>query len=93
MHKVKHHIWPKIVIFEKSTDMNIQSEKLKLIEWITRIQDSSIIDKLLKVKEELDWWNEISQDEKDSIEKGLQDVKSGKTHQHADAKKLYEKYL
>ena len=73
--------------------MNIQSEKLKLIEWITRIQDSSIIDKLLKVKEESDWWDEISQEEKESIEKGLRDVKSGKTHQHAVAKKLYEKYL
>ena len=73
--------------------MNIQSEKLKLIEWITRIQDNSIIEKLLKVKEESDWWDEISQEEKKSIEKGLQDVKDGKIHQHADVKKLYEKYL
>jgi len=74
-------------------DMNIQSEKLKLIEWITRIQDNSIIEKLLKVKEESDWWDEISQEEKESIEKGLQDVKDGKIHQHATVKKLYEKYL
>jgi len=73
--------------------MNIQSEKLKLIEWITRVQDNTIIEKLLRVKEESDWWDEISMGEKESIEKGLKDIKEGRTHQHSSAKKLYEKYL
>ncbi len=73
--------------------MNIQSEKLKLIEWITRVQDNAIIEKLLRVKEEADWWDEISIEERESIERGLSDIKKGKTHQHSSAKKLYEKYL
>ena len=73
--------------------MNIQSEKLKLIEWITKVQDNAIIEKLLRVKEESDWWDEISVEERQSIERGLNDIKEGKTHQHSSAKKLYEKYL
>lgn len=73
--------------------MNIQSEKLKLIEWITRVQDNTIIEKLLKVKEESDWWDEISVEERQSIERGLNDIKEGKTHPHSSARKLYEKYL
>lgn len=73
--------------------MNIQSEKLKLIEWITRVQDNTIIEKLLRLKEESDWWEEISIKEKESIEKGLKDIQEGRTHQHSSAKKLYEKYL
>ena len=73
--------------------MNIQSEKLKLIEWITKVQDNAIIEKLLSVKEESDWWDEISVEERESIEKGLTDIKKAKTHQHSSAKKLYEKYL
>ena len=73
--------------------MNIHAEKIKLIEWITRVQDNSIINKLLKVKEESDWWDEISSEEKTSIEQGLQDIKEGKGIKHSEAKKLYEKYL
>jgi hypothetical protein len=73
--------------------MNIQSEKLKLIEWITRVQDNAIIEKLLRVKEEADWWDEISIEERESIERGLSDIKEGKSHQHSSAKKLYEKHL
>ena len=40
-----------------------------------------------------DWWNEISDAEKNSIEMGLIDAEEGKVVPHSEVKKLYEKYL
>ena len=40
-----------------------------------------------------DWWNEISDAEKNSIEMGLKDAEEGKVVPHSEVKKLYEKYL
>jgi hypothetical protein len=73
--------------------MNIQAKKYRLIEWITNIQDSKLIDKLVKIADETDWWDEISGAEKTSIEKGLKDLEEGKVVYHSEAKKVYEKYL
>ena len=47
----------------------------------------------LREREKSDWWNEISDAEKKSIEKGIEDAKSGKVKSHAVIKKSYEKWL
>jgi predicted transcriptional regulator len=47
----------------------------------------------LRKKESKDWWNSISESEKESIEKGLKDADSGKLNPHSNARKLYEKWL
>ena len=77
--------------------MNIQAEKLGLIEWIARLNDSKTIEKLKQFREEYskssDWWDEISITEKESIERGLKDIENGKVHSHDSAKKIYGKYL
>jgi len=77
--------------------MNVQAEKLKLIEWIAKIQDVNIIGKLLAFKEnfhtETDWYDSISENEKKSINRGLEDIKNGKVVPHSEARKLYEKHL
>jgi len=77
--------------------MNIQTEKLGLIEWIVKLNDSSVIEKLKKVKDDYfkakDWWDELTQEEIESINRGLKDIEEGKVHAHETAKKLYEKYL
>jgi len=41
----------------------------------------------------IDWWDEISVSEKESIQKGLIDIEEGRVHSHDAAKKIYEKYL
>ena len=76
-------------------DFNIESKKLALIQWITSLNDVSMIDKILelKQKETKDWWNEISDEEKESIEKGLSDAESGKLKPHSEIRKKYEKWL
>ena len=76
-------------------DFNIESKKLALIQWLTSLNDVSMIDKILelKQKETKDWWNETSDEEKESIEKGLSDAESGKLTPHSEIIKKYEKWL
>jgi len=47
----------------------------------------------LILQESKDLWNSISEIEKQSIEKGLQDAETGKLNPHLKAKQLYEKWL
>jgi hypothetical protein len=76
-------------------ELNILNKKLELIQWLSTIEDSTIIEKImdLRKKESKDWWNSISESEKESIEKGLQDADAGKLNPHSNARKLYERWL
>lgn len=76
-------------------DINIQNKKIELIQWLSTLNDESIIEKIMKLREneKTDWWKEISKEERNSIEKGIQDADSGKLKSHSEAKKLYEKWL
>jgi hypothetical protein len=75
--------------------MNIHAEKIKLIEWITQINDVVVLDKLLQFrsKNHADWWDELNDYEKDELNLGLKDLTEGNTIDHSEARKLYEKYL
>lgn len=76
--------------------MNLDSEKLKIIDWITNLSDETIIAKIKLLKEQgknSDWWDEISDAEKASIESGLEDAKAGRMIPHDEVKKLCEKWL
>ena len=76
-------------------DINLQDKKIQLIQWLSTLNDISIIDKIMKLRERenSDWWNELSTLEKDSINKGVKDAESGNLKPHSEAKKLYEKWL
>lgn len=76
-------------------DFNIESKKLALIQWLTSLNDVSMIDKILELKnkESKDWWDETSDEEKKSIKKGLEDANSGKLKPHSEIRKKYEKWL
>jgi len=76
-------------------ELNMQNKKLELIQWLSTLEDSSIIEKIIELRksENKDWWNSISEDEKQSIERGLEDAESGKLNPHSTARKLYEKWL
>jgi predicted transcriptional regulator len=76
--------------------MNLDSEKLKIIDWIANLKDETVIAKIKILKDhsiDADWWDEISEAEKVSIERGLEDVKAGRVIDHSEVKKLYEKWL
>ncbi|SKC12524.1 hypothetical protein SAMN05660477_03169 [Soonwooa buanensis] len=77
--------------------MNTQTlnKKIELIQWLSTLEDNSIIEKLLKFRKEetKDWWDIISEDEKKSIEKGISEANQGKLEPHSTARAIYEKWL
>jgi len=76
--------------------MDIHIEKSGLIKWIQGLNDIAIIEKLKKIQAEnsvpRDWWDETSDEAKESIERGLKDIQEGKVHSHETVRKTYEKY-
>jgi hypothetical protein len=77
------------------TRSQMNSEKLALIEWIIDLTDEEIIQQLkwIKEKEGSDWWDTISESEKQSIGRGIEDLESGKKSPHDQVKKSYEKWI
>lgn len=74
---------------------NIQERKLELIQWLSIIDDASLIEKVAKVRDESvrDWWSEISEAEKESIAKGVDQADAGQLRSHSEARAKYEKWL
>ncbi len=76
--------------------MDLKSEKEKLIDWIRSVKDEATIEKLKLMKDsttENGWWEELSEAEAASIERGLADVAAGRIIPHEEVKKRYEKWL
>jgi len=78
-----------------NAESTILNQKLELIQWLSTIEDFSIIEKIMALRknETTDWWNSISENEKESIEIGLKDAESGNLNPHSKARELYEKWL
>ena len=76
-------------------EANIQNIKIELIQWLTTLDDSSLIQKILDLRKNQtkDWWTETSEAERISIEKGISDADNGKLNSHSEARKIYEKWL
>jgi len=76
-------------------DTHISNKKIELIQWLSTLEDQSIIEKLLQFKKEesKDWWNSISDEEKSSIEKGIIEANEDNLKPHSIAQKIYEKWL
>ena len=78
--------------------MNLSSEKLDIIQRICEIQDNDLIDMIKNIIlvpdiAKSDWWSYASQEEKDSINRGIDDLQQGKIHPHEQVRKKYEKWL
>ena len=60
--------------------MDIQTEKLKLIELLLHTNNPSILEKIKSIflsEESQDIWEELNDNQKKEIEKALQEVKDG----------------
>ena len=80
----------------KMKESSVEKEKLEIIKWVTGLKDKDAIEKLRMLRnspKKLDWWHEITDEEKTSIDKGIEDIKAGRVKPHKEAKKLYEKWL
>lgn len=73
--------------------MKQEAIKIELIEWLQNLKDIDTL-KFLKVLKDSstknqDWFHELSEEEKEGIERGLEDIKNGKTFSHEDVKAKY----
>jgi predicted transcriptional regulator len=78
------------------SELTIEKEKLKIIKWVTNLKDEVAIERLKKLREspkDKDWWNEITEEEKAAIDKGIEDIRAGRIKPHKEARKLYAKWL
>lgn len=76
-------------------DDQILDKKIELIQWLSSLEDKTIIEKLIQFRksETKDWWDKISEEEETSIEKGIKDAEDKKLSAHSSARKRYEKWL
>lgn len=76
--------------------LSVQAKKIELIQWLSMIDDEVVLDKialLIEREQKNDWWNEISDAEKASLEKGIKDAEHGKLNSHQKARSIYGKWL
>ena len=74
--------------------MDIQAEKIQLIEWLSSLNKPSVIKKLVALKEkETDWWDKISDEEKSEIKEGLAQANRGQVIPHHKVMNRYKRWL
>ena len=77
--------------------MNIESEKKKIIEWISEIEDESTIEELKILRDVSvngsDLWDNLSEEEKKGIDEGIKDIDEGRIASYEDVKKEVKKWL
>ena len=66
---------------QKQVSMNIKALKHEIIEWVTETEDTSLLKTLKSIKDSkptaVDWYDELSDKEIASINRGVQDHKKG----------------
>lgn len=75
--------------------MDIIAEKLRLIEWLARLNDADILKEFIRLKneKEKDWWDELSEEERAEIEEGLAQAERGDVIPHDEVMNKYRKWL
>ncbi len=67
--------------------------KLELIEWLTKLEDDETIEYLKVVKDSRscqdDWWDDLPEEQKKGLERGMKDTDSGRIISHEEVKKRY----
>lgn len=79
----------------KGSFMDIQAEKLRLIEWLAGLNDAKVLNEFITLKKskEVDWWDGISAEERSEIEEGLSQADRGDVVSHSEAMEKYKKWL
>jgi len=73
--------------------MKQEAIKIELIEWLQNLKDIDTLNFLKVLKDSSiknqDWFHELSEEEKMGIERGLRDIKNGKTFSYDEVKIKY----
>ena len=70
--------------------MDIQTKKLDLIQWLIQLKDERLLKKIeILQAEDLDFWNELSDPQRQEIIKGIAELDAGQKH---DYEQVISKY-
>ena len=73
--------------------MGQETIKLELIEWLTKLNDIDTLNYLIVVKDSRtgnrDWWNDLTEQQKLGIQRGLKDIDEGRIVSHNEVIKKY----
>jgi hypothetical protein len=76
--------------------MNIQAEKIKLVQYVLNINSEKAIEKIKNFivdQKQDDFWNELPDDVKIEVEEAIAQLKNGEGISHSKVMKKYEKWL
>jgi predicted transcriptional regulator len=75
--------------------MDIQAEKISLIQWLANLNDAETLQELISFREskESDWWDELSSEERSEIKTGIDQANNGDFVSHQDVISKYKKWL
>jgi len=74
--------------------MNLETRKLNIISWVSRLEDESIIERIEKLRSYGgDWWEMIDENEKSNIEKGILQAENGEVKTTEEVLSKYRKWL
>lgn len=74
--------------------MSIETRKLSIINWVSHLQDESVISRIEKLQsQKQDWWNLISDEEKAEVEEGISQADRGETKTTDEVLAKYKKWL
>jgi predicted transcriptional regulator len=67
--------------------MDIQAEKLKLVQAVLNIDDINVIKAVEEflTGQQMDWFDELSPNQQESVMRGLQQANNGETITHQEA--------
>ena len=77
-------------------NLQIQNKKLELIQWLSTIEDLNFLEKIsefISRENKKDWADQISDTERQSIEKGIAQADAGKLNPHSKAREIYRKRI
>ena len=67
--------------------MDLQAEKLKLVQAVLNIEDINLVKAVEEflIGQEMDWFDELSDDQQASVMRGLEQADRGETISHQEA--------
>lgn len=68
--------------------MSITSEKQEIIKWLDGLNDETIIHQLTALKVSISDYTELTETEKEAIDKSLASINNGNTKAHDDVMQL-----
>ena len=74
--------------------MNIEATKIELMHLLLQTQKESLLIRLKRVfeEEQSDWWDDLSEEEKKGVEKGLKQADNEEYISDQDAMNLFKKW-